>query len=404
MSTIANFDDFAARLRQFIGASARGGQAPASLHTEFDRLALDLFALQFEHNALYGRVCKARGITPQSVEHWSRVPAMPTSAFKEMELSCLPPAERRAVFYSSGTTQGLSSRHFHNHVSLALYEASLLPWFETHLLGHRVSRGTTIPNAAAGFIRMLALTPKAAAAPHSSLVHMFEVVAREFGLANSAFVGTVSADGSWDLDVGAAITVLEDACVAGEPLAILGTAFSFVHLLDALAERKMHLELPRGSRALETGGYKGRSRALPKAELHALITRKLGIPSRHIVCEYGMSELSSQAYDRVVGAPQPSTSSTLPTLHAPRHVEAERRRPRSAFLFPPWVRVQMISAETGREVAEGGSGLIRVFDLANVYSVMAIQTEDLGIRHGAGFELLGRAALAEPRGCSLMAT
>jgi hypothetical protein len=44
-----------------------------------------------------------------------------------------------------------------------------------------------------------------------------------------------------------------------------------------------------------------------------------------------------------------------------------------------------------------------VFDLANVFSVMAIQTEDLGVRRENGFELVGRAQLAEPRGCSLMA-
>jgi hypothetical protein len=43
-----------------------------------------------------------------------------------------------------------------------------------------------------------------------------------------------------------------------------------------------------------------------------------------------------------------------------------------------------------------------VFDLANTFSVMAIQTEDLGIRHADGFQLAGRAALAENRGCSLM--
>jgi hypothetical protein len=54
-------------------------------------------------------------------------------------------------------------------------------------------------------------------------------------------------------------------------------------------------------------------------------------------------------------------------------------------------------------VADGETGLIRVFDLANVWSALAIQTEDLGIRRGAGLELLGRAAVAEPRGCSLMA-
>jgi hypothetical protein len=64
--------------------------------------------------------------------------------------------------------------------------------------------------------------------------------------------------------------------------------------------------------------------------------------------------------------------------------------------------VQIISPETGREVADGETGLIRVFDLANVFSVAAIQTEDLGIRHGDGFELIGREQLAEPRGCSLM--
>jgi hypothetical protein len=34
--------------------------------------------------------------------------------------------------------------------------------------------------------------------------------------------------------------------------------------------------------------------------------------------------------------------------------------------------------------------------------VMAIQTEDLALRRGDGFELIGRAELAEPRGCSLM--
>jgi hypothetical protein len=64
--------------------------------------------------------------------------------------------------------------------------------------------------------------------------------------------------------------------------------------------------------------------------------------------------------------------------------------------------VQIISPETGNEIADGETGLIRVFDLANVFSVMAIQTEDLGIRRGDGFELVGRVVQAEPRGCSLM--
>jgi len=89
-----------------------------------------------------------------------------------------------------------------------------------------------------------------------------------------------------------------------------------------------------------------------------------------------MSELSSQAYDS--------------EIHP--HV----------FRLPPWARAQIISPETGQIVGEGDTGLIRILDLANVFSVLAVQTEDLGIRRGDGFELIGRAQLAEPRGCSLM--
>jgi hypothetical protein len=74
------------------------------------------------------------------------------------------------------------------------------------------------------------------------------------------------------------------------------------------------------------------------------------------------------------------------------------------FRFPPWARVRVVSPETGREVVDGETGLLRVFDLANVFSVMAIQTEDLAVRRGDGFELISRAKLAEPRGCSLMTT
>jgi hypothetical protein len=132
---------------------------------------------------------------------------------------------------------------------------------------------------------------------------------------------------------------------------------------------------------METGGYKGRTRALPKPELHRLITNALGVLPSRIVCEYGMSELSSQAYD--------CAASALPD------------QPR-LFRFPPWCRAVVVSPETGAEVREGETGLLRVFDLANVWSVMALQTEDLAVRRGDGFELLGRASWAEARGCSLL--
>jgi hypothetical protein len=70
---------------------------------------------------------------------------------------------------------------------------------------------------------------------------------------------------------------------------------------------------------------------------------------------------------------------------------------------PEWVRTLIIDPTSGREAAEGSTGLLRHFDLANVDSVMAIQTEDLGRKAGKGFMLLGRASEAELKGCSLSA-
>ena len=360
----SELSSFAAHLRESIRSDFRA--------EKFGVLAVELFALQFAHNAAYRKVCEARHVTPLTASHWSQIPAVPTAAFKELELTCLSLAERTHVFHSSGTTELRPSRHFHSVESLAVYEASLWPWLAENL--RLVNEDW----------RLLSLTPPSAQAPHSSLVHMFALAQRNLGAAETAFVGCVGDDGAWYLDFDAALAAL--TLNDPRPLLVLGTAFSYVHLLEAITARKAQLQLPPGSRVLETGGYKGRSRVLPKGELHALITERLGVSASHIVCEYGMSELSSQAYDAV-------------------NLKSEGQSPKSrrVFHFPSWARVQVISPETGHEVGEGETGLLRVFDLANVFSVLAIQTEDLAVRCGDGFELLGRAQLAEPRGCSLMA-
>jgi hypothetical protein len=268
-----------------------------------------------------------------------------------------------AVFHSSGTTGQRPSRHFHSLESLAVYEASLLRGFEPQL------RLKGVPS-----MKLMFLTPSPGEAPHSSLVHMFETIRRAPWAGGGSFFGEVAADGGWRLRC----DPLLDALASREPVALLGTAFNFVHLLDHLAAGGRRLELPCGSRLMETGGYKGRSRALPKEELHAALSTALGVPRSHIVCEFGMSELSSQAYD------------------------SDALKPARLFQFPPWARVQIISPETGREISEGEPGLIRVCDLANLASALVVQTEDLAIRHGEGFELIGRATTAGPRGCSLM--
>ena len=382
--TLSEFTELAGRVHAFIadagvGASGElGGDAMptavgAAQGAGFNALALELFALQTRHNPALRVWLGARGRASGQVRNWREIPALPVSAFKELEVTALPAEARTTVFHSSGTTGDMPSRHFHSAESLRLYEASLRPWFWRHLwpegAGGREAVG----------LRQIILTPPPAQVPHSSLVHMFAMLAGAAGVAR--FVGRVESGGTWNLNYDAAVGQVRAAAESGAPMMVLGTAFSFVHLLDCFTSRDITVALPAGSRVLETGGYKGRSRRLPKVELHAEITRRLGVPASHIVCEYGMSELSSQAYDTVLPA------------------QAGRAR---RFHFPPWARAVVVSPETGAEVGEGETGLLRIYDLANVWSVLAVQTEDLGVRRGDGFELLGRAAEAEPRGCSRM--
>jgi hypothetical protein len=395
---------FATRLRELIFAGdgrrsllstaiGRANNEPFRAGSDFgnfNELALELFALQFKFNSAYRKICEARQLTPPTVGQWTQIPAVPTAAFKELELTSLAPDERVAVFHSSGTTEQKPSRHFHNAESLAVYEASLLAGFFKN-----VPSDCRLPVADC---RLICLTPPPSQVPHSSLVHMFETVRQKLGAEKNAFVGRLAAADAWTFEAAMVAEALSSAGdAARSPMLLLGPAFSFVPLLDYLMEKRLRLQLPPGSRVMETGGYKNRSRSLPKAELHALITDRLGIPRENIVCEYGMCELSSQAYDLERRSP------TRLEDGQPERAGSETGAPSRIYRFPPWSRVQIISPETGREVAEGETGLIRVMDLANVFSVAAIQTEDLGVRRGNGFELLGRAQLAEPRGCSRMA-
>ncbi|MDA7915631.1 hypothetical protein N9B94_00175 [Verrucomicrobia bacterium] len=324
-------------------------------------MATNLFRLQVEHIPLLKRFTEIRKVDPKELITWREIPAIPISSFKDFELTSLPIEERRRFFISSGTTSSKRSKHFHNDASIAVYETSLKEGFATHFR----TCNRTIPQ------QLLSLTPTEEQAPNSSLVHMFRTLSIRFS--ETHFVGDKDASGNWIVNIDAAISTLEDGIRTKSPVLITGTAFSYVHLLDQLAQRSLSFRLPEASMILETGGYKGQSREIPKNDLHKMIQSTFGVPTDAILCEYGMSELSSQAYCQ---GDQP-------------------------FRFSPWSRAELISPETGKPVAEGETGLIRIVDLANIRSTLSIMTEDLGILCDNGFKLLGRLPQAEAKGCSL---
>lgn len=331
----------------------------------FDGLALELFAFQFERIAAYRSFCEGRGRTPRTVTTWREIPAVPTAVLKELSLRSFDAGRIAHVFRTSGTSAAV--RGALELDTLELYEASLEPTFRVHVLADL---------APGERIEMRILAPSAAAVPDSSLSHMFATLLPRFGTRESGF--DLAPD---TVDPEALVASLRGAAERGRRVAVCGTAFAFVHLVDSLAARGERIVLAEGSRVMETGGFKGRSREVGRGELHAAIEHCLGVPVSRIVNQYGMTELASQFYDTPLRFP-----------------EGPRRK-----LGPPWARVRVVDPVTGDDTREGEHGMIVVVDLANAGGVCALLPADVGRRVGDGFEVLGRAEGAEARGCSIAA-
>ncbi|MDB4935571.1 MAG: Long-chain-fatty-acid--luciferin-component ligase, partial [Labilithrix sp.] len=273
-------------------------------------------------------------------------------------------SEARATFRTSGTTVGTRGEHAMRDV--ATYDAAAIAF------GRRwLARDLEQP------VPVLVLGPSPDEAPDSSLVHMCAAFVRAFGSeASAATTYLVDADGVLDL-----ATFDERVAVAlarAEPMLVLGTSFAFVHFVDAVG--KATFVLPRGSRVMQTGGYKGKTREVPPDVLRADLARVFDLDVRAIVGEYGMTELSSQFYEQTL---------------------FEDASPAGVYAEPPWARVVPVDPDTLAPVADGKVGIAKVIDLMNVDSAVAVLTQDQVRRVDSGFELLGRAAGAPARGCSI---
>jgi hypothetical protein len=165
----------------------------------------------------------------------------------------------------------------------------------------------------------------------------------------------------------------------------LAASFGLVHVLEHCLDSGLRFELPPGSRVMDTGGYKGRSREYAKEELYGLVTERLGVPPSHIVNMYGMTEHGTQFLDAVLR----------------RSLEAPDEPFERFKVVPPWARTRVVDPLTLEERPAGERGLLLHVDLINRASVLAVLSEDVGQTVGDGFELLGRAQGAEARGCSI---
>ncbi len=331
---------------------------------QFNSLALSVFAFQFEKNDAYRRFCASRNKTPSNVNSWKTIPAVPTVAFKELDLCCGPP-ER--VFLTSGTTEGKEKRGRHLLTNMDLYQASSMSHF-----GQCVT-----PDQPP--LHFLNLIPSPGSQPYSSLALMAEWAAKNFGTTQARWF--IDPEG---IHLAPFALALERAERENQPVCILGITSALVAFFDWCSSNQKIFALPRGSRIMDTGGNKGNTRNISRKGFLQACWKYLKVPGYYCVNEYGMTEMCSQFYDHVL-------YSRSRKSNEPRYK-----------IGPAWARTLVVNAETLDELPPGERGILRHVDLANCGSVSAIQTDDVGYTTGDGFEIVGRSSGAEARGCALM--
>lgn len=331
----------------------------------FNRVALDLFDYQFHNNLPFKRYAQSQRKTPLVIKKWQDIPLMPIQGYKQLTLATTKIYDGEAVFLSSGTTDPTHRSHNY-HPNFDIWDASMKFPFKQYVLPDRDE------------ITILGLFPDETINPNSSLSRYVSKAIQFFGDTNSqTFVNKTG------IEFYKVIKSLKQAEKEQRPVMLLGASFSYVHLLDFFKKHELQFNLPAGSRLFDTGGFKGLSRTITEQKLFQSIKNAFNIDRNQYINMYGMTEISSQCYDE-----------TLYDVYHRQQISYYKK-------FPAWVRVRILNPNTLQPVPDGQKGIVAYYDLANWHSCLAILTEDLGIKHGESFELLGRIGGAESKGCSI---
>ena len=313
--------------------------------SSFEKLALEIFNLQYSHNKIYKNFVDALGIKIENVNFLTLIPFLPIEFFKTQNIVTEFAAHHKPItFTSSGTTQTGTSYHHVNDITL--YEKSFTKCFDLFF-------GNSTDYC------VLALLPSYLERTGSSLVYMAQKLIDDSQHSKSGFY----LDNYNDL-----IKTIEELKQQKQKTILLGVSYALLDLADK------NISLPNYFIVMETGGMKGRRKEMLKEELHAIL--KKSFKTNTITSEYGMTELLSQAYSLQNGL----------------------------FQNPPWLRI--LTRDTNDPfsfTSSNKTGGINVIDLANINSCSFIATQDLGKIHPNNtFELMGRFDNSDIRGCNLL--
>ena len=304
----------------------------------FERTALETFQFQAQRCAVYREYLGMIGANPTQVKRIEEIPFLPIELFKRRDVYA---GDRKPeiVFTSSNTGGTAASRHAMQ--SLALYEQAFLTAFRT-CYGDPASWS------------LYGLLPNYLQREGSSLIYKTDRL--------------IAACGSGGFYLDDYEKLIADMAHDPKPKILLGVSYALWDLAERYAPK---LE---NTIVMETGGMKGHRKELPKAEFHRILCDAFGVKSIH--SEYGMAELTSQAYSSGGGI----------------------------FRTPGWMRVLVRDVNDPFDIRSVGvRGGINIIDLANRYSCAFIQTQDVGrVFADDSFEIEGRIDRSDIRGCNLL--
>lgn len=307
-------------------------------HEEFVAAALELFHLQAERCAPYKQYIELLDIDHKAVQDIEQIPFLPIELFKTHDIYCgeQPPQK---IFTSSNTGSTVASRHIMSDIKI--YEQAFFSSFERF---YSNVQGWSI----------YGLLPNYLQREGSSLVYMVDKMIERSG------------SGGFYLDE--YDKLLADMAADKKPKILLGVSYALWDLAERYAPKL------DGTIVMETGGMKGKREELPKAEFHKILCTAFGVEKIH--SEYGMAELTSQAYSAGEGI----------------------------FRAPEWMKVMVRDVNNPLRILHSPArGAVNIIDLMNLTSCAFIATQDVGRTFADGsFAIDGRLSGADIRGCNLL--
>ena len=289
---------------------------------------------------------------------------VPDRAFKASSPYLFPGVEPALTFETSGTTGVLKGRAHYSELGARLLRATILAGARRNIVAE-LDRPAIVR-----------LVPAHEHAPSMVMAFGMQLIADTYADARAS--GSVVGPNGLDFERFAQL--LDRAVAADQPVVLIGGSFAFVNVCERLQNMHKRWQLPAGSRMVDAGGFKGRSRSLSVEQLRGLVADTLGITAARSTNIFGMTELASQLYDaedRALGPSGERPKRVLP------HVWPRLRDPES---------LQLMAA---------GTGLLEVVDLCVLDRPCVVLTGDLAVSDGNGVALAGRIRGSGSRGCSL---